>query len=121
MTNCFFLSAVLTLSIVLSYQGINGLNSLLLFMPNALISGCEVAVKCDILISQQSHPSFPFKPPSHPHSFTTCLQRTDRHGTRRKHEKSKAARASTRCAIWLRTQSSNSGPILVLYPTTIFH
>jgi hypothetical protein len=41
-----------------------------------------------LLISQQPRLPFPPKPSPHPHSFTICLQYTDRHGTKRKHEMS---------------------------------
>ena len=46
-----------------------------------------------------------------PTLLVPCLQLTDRHGTPHKHEKSKAARASTRCATWPRTPSSSSGAV----------
>lgn len=60
------------------------------------------------LISQRSLPPSLRSQPQ-PRSSVGCLQRIDRHGTQHKHEKSKVARASTLCATWPRTLSSNSG------------
>jgi protein CWC15 len=44
---------------------------------------------------------------------TGCPPRTDRHGTRRRRARSRAARASSRVGTWLHTPSSSSGACLV--------
>ena len=74
----------------------------------------EVTSLCfpfSILVTLISQPSLPlsFSTFTLSHSSAGCPQHIDRHGTQHKHEKSKAARASTPCATWPRTLSSNSG------------